>query len=98
MTTESEIKRVLLISSSKVYGSGYLDQSEGEIRDFLGSVRRVLFIPFALYDRDAYATMARGRFKTIGYELESIHTASNPQRAVSDAEAIFIGGGIPFGC
>jgi dipeptidase E len=96
MKTEGELKRVLLISSSKVYGSGYLDQAEGEIRDFLRDMRRVLFIPFALHDRDAYASMARERFRSIGYDLESIHTTSKPQRAVSDAEAIFIGGGNTF--
>jgi dipeptidase E len=96
MKTEDEFKRVLLISSSKVYGSGYLDQAEGEIRDFLRDMRRVLFIPFALYDHDAYASTARERFRSMGYDLESIHTTSNPQRAVSDAEAIFIGGGNTF--
>jgi dipeptidase E len=96
MKTESELKRVLLISSSKVYGSGYLDRAEGEIRDFLRDAGRVLFIPFALYDRDAYASMVQERFRSMDYELESIHITSNPQRAVSDAEAIFTGGGNTF--
>ena len=38
-------KRVLLISNSTLYGSGYLDHAETEIRDFLGNVSEVLFIP-----------------------------------------------------
>ena len=89
-------KRVLLISNSTLYGSGYLDHAEDEIRSFLGGVKGVLFVPFALYDRDAYTSMARDRFKKMGYGLESIHTADDAQQAVNQAEAIFIGGGNTF--
>ena len=89
-------KRVLLISNSTLYGSGYLDHAEAEIRDFLGEVQTVLFVPFALYDRDAYASTARDRFQKMGYRLESIHTAADAQQAVNDAEAVFIGGGNTF--
>jgi dipeptidase E len=62
----------------------------------LGSVKGVLFIPFALYDRNAYAATARDRFQQMGYDLESIHTTANAQQALNDAEAIFIGGGNTF--
>ena len=89
-------RRVLLISNSTLYGSGYLDHAESEIRDFLGSLREILFIPFALYDREAYAATARARFQKMGYALESLHTAANAQQAVTDAKAIFIGGGNTF--
>jgi dipeptidase E len=88
--------RVLLISNSTLYGSGYLDHAEVEIRDFLGEIGKVLFIPFALYDRDTYASTARERFQKMGYGLDSIHLATDAQRAVDDAEAIFIGGGNTF--
>jgi peptidase E len=37
-------KRLLLISNSALYGSGYLDHAEKEIRNFLGAVRRVLLL------------------------------------------------------
>ena len=88
--------KLLLISNSTLYGSGYLDHAESEIRDFLGDVKRVLFVPFALQDRDAYAATAKTRFAKMGYDLSSIHTAKDPQRAVQDTEAIFIGGGNTF--
>jgi dipeptidase E len=88
--------RLLLISNSTLYGSGYLDHAEAEIRDFLGDVKRVLFVPFALYDRDEYAGTAQKRFAKIGYDLTSIHTAPDPRNAVEDTEAIFIGGGNTF--
>lgn len=88
--------QLLLISNSTLYGSGYLDHAESEIRDFLGEVKRVLFVPYALHDRDAYAETAIQRFAKMGYELTSIHTTAHPVRAVRDTEAIFIGGGNTF--
>ena len=57
---------------------------------------RVLFIPFALYDRNAYAATAIARFQKLGCTVESIHTAADPRQAVNNAESIFIGGGNTF--
>ena len=68
--------QLLLISNSTLYGSGYLDHAESEIRDFLGEVKRVLFVPYALHDRDAYAETAIQRFAKMGYELSSSHTTA----------------------
>jgi dipeptidase E len=91
------MSRILLISNSTLFGSGYLDHAESEIRDFLGDVKRVLFVPFALYDRDAYAAMASERFKRMGYELTSVHDrVADRFQAVAETDAIFIGGGNTF--
>ena len=89
-------KRILLISNSTLYGSGYLDHAEAEIRSFLGAVNRVLFVPFALYYRDKYAETAQQRFAKMGYALSSIHTAANPKQAIAETDAVFIGGGNTF--
>jgi dipeptidase E len=89
-------RRILLISNSTLYGSGYLDHADDEIRNFLGDLQRVLFVPFALFDRDAYASLAQERFQKMGYDLDSIHLAANAREAVNEAEAIFIGGGNTF--
>ena len=37
--------RVLLISNSTLYGSGYLNHAESEIRDFLGKVKTSSILP-----------------------------------------------------
>jgi dipeptidase E len=92
MKTQS---RLLLISNSTLHGSGYLDHAADEICDFLGDMKKVLFVPFALHDRDKYAAQGRERFAKMGYELDSIHT-NRPAKAVREAEAIFIGGGNTF--
>src|SRR5215471_9583948 len=96
MTRKYQMKHVLLISNSTLYGSGYLDHAETEIRDFLGDGKRVLFVPYALYDRDAYAATARERFQKMGNELTSVHTATDPKQAVRDTDVLFIGGGNTF--
>jgi dipeptidase E len=96
MKLHDQAKRLLLISNSTLYGSGYLDHAESEIRDFLGRVKRVLFVPYALFDRDSYATSARERFQKMGCELTSIHTANDPKQAAEEAESMFIGGGNTF--
>lgn len=96
MKDETDTRRILLISNSTLYGSGYLDHAESEIHDFLGNVRNILFVPFALYDRDAYALMARERFQKMNYDLTSVHTIADPSQAMKKTDAIFIGGGNTF--
>jgi dipeptidase E len=88
--------RILLISNSTVYGRGYLDHVEQEIKAFLGEVKRILFFPYALHDRDGYAAMAKARFVVIGYPLESVHHAADPRKTVENADAFFVGGGNTF--
>jgi dipeptidase E len=64
----------------------------------LGSpgVRRVLFVPYALFDREAYARKAKERFAAMGFELDSIGEAADPKAAIARAEALFVGGGNTF--
>jgi dipeptidase E len=88
--------RLLLISNSTLHGSGYLDHVEKEIRDFVGSRAKVVFVPFAVHDRHAYAAKAQERFRDIGLSLISIHDVSNMPRAVDEADVVFVGGGNTF--
>ena len=87
---------VLLISNSTVHGRDYLDHAEDELKKFLGNAKTVLFFPYALYDRDAYAAKASARFATMGYTMTSAHSAHDPQQAIAETDAIFIGGGNTF--
>lgn len=93
---QGDTKRLLLISNSTLYGSGYLDHAQEEIRDALGSIKGLLFVPYALHDRDAYTVQARKRFAAMGYALDSVHEAEDKRNAIDSAEAIFIGGGNTF--
>jgi dipeptidase E len=90
------VTQILLISNSTVHGRGYLDHVEAEIRNLLGPAKSVLFFPYALFDRDDYAAKAKARFNAMDYTLESAHANTNPEKAINETDAIFIGGGNTF--
>ncbi len=96
MARTDDVRRLLLISNSTLHGSGYLDHAEKEIRDFVGGRTMVVFVPFAVHDRQAYAAKAQERFRDIGLSLISIHDVSNMPRAVDEADVVFVGGGNTF--
>ena len=89
-------RRLVLISTSTVFGTRYLEHAYTELRDALGGVVRVLFIPHALQDRHGYVAKARPAFEEMGYGLDSLHEAADPRRAIETAEAVFCGGGNTF--
>src|SRR5882672_9826871 len=96
MARIDDARQLLLISNSTLHGSGYLDHAEKDIRDFVGGRTRVLFVPYAVHDRRAYAGKAKERFREMGLSLASIHDVSNMQRAIDEADVIFVGGGNTF--
>src|SRR3954468_1978070 len=89
-------RRLLLISNSTNHGQGYLDHVLPEIDDFLGPVRRLLFVPFALKDRPGYGARVRARLAAIGVEVETLTADEAGRRAVRAAAAVFTGGGNTF--
>jgi dipeptidase E len=96
MARIEDAKRLLLISNSTLHGSGYLDHAEDEIRDLVAGRTSVIFVPYAVHDRRAYAAKAQERFREMGLSLTSIHDVSNVPRAVDEADVIFVGGGNTF--
>ncbi|KAG9335567.1 hypothetical protein JZ751_004471 [Albula glossodonta] len=85
-------RRLLLVSNSTLHGGGYLGHCEKQIQEFFGeNVKRILFVPYALHDRDAYAKTARDKLQSLGYAVDSIHETADPVEAVKKAEGIFIG-------
>jgi dipeptidase E len=70
-----------------------------QMRSFFGEVERLLFVPYALQDHDRYvATLVEKGIKGIaaGYRLDGIHRHADPERAVREAPALFVGGGNTF--
>ena len=90
------MKRLLLISSSTAHGTGYLEHAAETLKARLEGLRRVLFIPYALKDHEAYTAKARAAFEAMGFGLDSLHEASNPEQALESADAVFTGGGNTF--
>jgi dipeptidase E len=67
-----------------------------QVRAFCGTVERILFIPYALRDHDAYVRMIHERGLSAGYALDALHQQPDPQTAIHQAQAIFVGGGNTF--
>lgn len=89
-------RSLLLISSSGIHGSGYLEHCEAEVRRHFAKVSSVLFVPYALADLDGYAARVGKRFAEMNLALTSIHEIMDPVAAVESASGIFIGGGNTF--
>jgi dipeptidase E len=92
-------QRVLLLSTSAVHGSGFLEYCRSVIADHFAGCERVLFIPYASpggLPPDEYTELVSGAVEPMGIEIEGIHGCSDATRAVREAEGIFIGGGNTF--
>ncbi len=94
--TADDRKRILLLSSSTVFGSGPFDHAEEEIKDFFQGIGEVLFVPFAIADCARYFERIRDRFGGMGLVVSSLHIAPDKSKAVAAAQAIFVGGGNTF--
>jgi len=89
-------RRLLLISNSTNHGQGYLDHALAEIDSFLGPVRRLVFVPFALRDHAAAGARAGVRLAAIGVEAATLTADAAGRRLAQEAEAVFTGGGNTF--
>ncbi len=90
------MKKLLLVSSSVVHPTGYLDHCEPAIRSHFEGVSSILFVPYALADRDGYTATARQRFEKLEIGLRGIHEFDEPAAAVEQAAGMFVGGGNTF--
>jgi len=88
------VRRLLLLSNSTNHGGGYLDHAMPRVLEFLGAVRRIAFVPFALRDHQAYTAKVRERFAREGVEVRGVSARSAEE--LDAAEALFVGGGNTF--
>jgi len=88
--------RLLLLSNSTNFGEKYLDHAMAEIRAFLGPMKRLTFVPFALADHEAYTAKARERFARDGIEVIPLVADRGRSDTLEAADAVFVGGGNTF--
>lgn len=93
-------KRLLLLSNgSELIGTEPTEFARDTVKNFLGGdVRSVLFVPFAAVEKtyDEYAARVRRVFGAMGFEVESLHEATDARAAIERAEAVAVGGGNTF--
>jgi len=90
------MRRLLLVSTSTVHGTGYLEHCAAQARQLFAGRRRIGFVPYALHDRDGYARRAAEVFAAWDLDLVSVHSVESPAEFVASVEGLFIGGGNTF--
>lgn len=93
------MKRILLASTSTVYGGTYLSYLQDELIDFFTGIEEILFVPYARpsgITHDEYTQIAQQFFNRVGKRIVGLHTFADPKKAIRQAKAIFTGGGNTF--
>ncbi|QNR24990.1 dipeptidase PepE [Croceimicrobium hydrocarbonivorans] len=95
----SDSSKVLMISTSKIHGSDYMEYLLDEVEGFLGEAKELLFIPYARpggISFDEYTKYPTKALAAKGIEVKGIHEFADPKEAIAKAQAIFVGGGNTF--
>lgn len=93
------MKKILLASTSTVYGGTYLSYLKEAMTVFFANVDEVLFVPYARpsgITHEVYTEVAQSGFEVIGKRIVGLHTFADPAKAIRTAQAIFTGGGNTF--
>ena len=93
------MKKMIIASTSTLYGSNYLEYLLPTLSTFFANVATVLFIPYARpggISYDSYTKLVQQAFSSIDITVKGIHEYENPREALQKAKAIFTGGGNTF--
>lgn len=93
------MKKLLLASTSTLFGEKYLEYLLEELAVFFNGVTQITFIPYARpggISHDDYTAVAAKAFNKIDKKVKGIHTFKNIQEAMDSSEAFFCGGGNTF--
>lgn len=93
------MKKLLLASTSTLYGGRYLDYIKDEIVAHFSGVKEIVFIPYARpggISHDDYTAKAATFFSGIGIAVKGLHSFESPISALQQAEGYFTGGGNTF--
>lgn len=93
------MKKLLLASTSTIYGSNYLEYLIPTLDQFFKNVNTILFIPYARpggITYDEYTAIASHAFKFLKINVVGLHKFDDKHQMLKTAEAIFVGGGNTF--
>lgn len=93
------MKKVIIASTSTVFGGTYLDYLLPALAEHFKNVSNLVFIPFARpggISHEEYTEKVKPVFKQLNIEVKGIHEFENQIEAINNAEAIFTGGGNTF--
>lgn len=87
---------ILLLSNSTAPGRAFLEHAFGAIAELLHGRGRLMFIALASSEPDRYTQMMRDSLAQIGKHVDSADAAADLPKAITEAEAVFGGGGNSF--
>ncbi len=93
------MKKLLLASTSTIYGGAYLDYLLDDVALFFEGIDTVIFIPYARpsgISYDDYTTIAKKAFASKNIKIKGLHEFNNPKEALQNAKGVFTGGGNTF--
>ena len=88
----------LLLLSNSTGVDGYLTYALPAIAAVAGGVKLATFVPFASITRDwdDYILLVREALAPLSLDIEPLHRAADPARAVREAQLLLVGGGNTF--
>ena len=92
-------KKLLIVSTSTIHGSGYLEYILDEVKDFFAGVNSIVFVPYARpggLSHDDYTELAKEKFSGLNIRVKGLHEFDDPIAAIEKAEGVFTGGGNTF--
>lgn len=99
MEKRSDLRKMIVASTSTVFGGEYLSYLLEEISELFSKTEEVIFIPYARpggITHDQYTERASEAFDKIGKKLVGLHTFEDPVKAINTAKGVFTGGGNTF--
>lgn len=93
------MKNLIIASTSTLHSGSYLEYLLPCLETLFSETQEVLFIPFARpggISYDVYTEKASVAFKKINKTLVGLHSFNDQKEAITNAKAIFTGGGNTF--
>ena len=92
------MKKMLLASTSTIYGQKYLEYLQDEIKTLFSGCKKILFVPYARpsgISHLEYTEKAKGVFNILNLEIID-YTDEDLKESLEKCDGIFIGGGNTF--
>ncbi len=92
------MKKMLLASTSTIYGQKYLEYLHDEIKNLFSGCKKILFVPYARpsgISHLEYTEKAKNIFKILNLEIID-YTNEDLRESLENCDGIFIGGGNTF--
>ena len=86
------MKKMIIASTSTIYGSGYLEYILPTLTRFFAGIDEIIFIPYARaggISYKEYTNIASRAFAKINIVIKAIHEFDDPIRVIENSGAIF---------